>query len=394
MNKLTNPFTPGAGFLPPELAGRSEIIEQGAILAARARLLRAERGILLIGSRGVGKTALLKYLAEAARKDGNLPVVVEIQNNSQGLEELALKIREVLNSLDFASKVKTHVQEAFSVFANFVRRFSISIGSLGVEFETTSGLGNSGNLECDLSEVLLATARAAKEANTAIGLYVDELQNLPLDSMSGIVVALHHAAQELLPLYLVGSGLPTLRALVAKSKTYAERMFNYEEIGALNSKDAADAIRKPLWAMEVDIDRDALDAIFDVTGGYPFFLQECGYQVWLAAESSPISGESVAKALPGVRARLDRNFFDVRLDRISDGERLFLRTMADCSADDDTCEFADVAERLGKTTNALSMQRRALIRKGIIYAPRIGKLAYTVPRFGDYLRRTLSLAKN
>lgn len=384
MNKLTNPFTPGAGFLPPELAGRSSVVENGRVLAMRARLMRAERGILMVGPRGVGKTSLLKYLAEDARKVGNVVVVAEIQNDSRGLEELALKLRDALAELDYASKVKARVREAFAVLGNFVRRFKLSLGPIDVEMDV--GKGDSGNLECDLSDVLLTAARAAKEAGTAIGLYVDELQNVELTTLSGIVVALHHAAQDLLPLYLLGSGLPTLRSLVAKSKTYAERMFNYEIIGALDETASSDAIRKPLRTMDVDIEDEALAAIYRASAGYPFFLQECGYQVWQRAEKSPIAGTVVQAVLNDVTDRLDRNFFDVRMDRISEFERRFLRAMADVP-DRDGRSFSDIAARLGRSANSLSMVRRSLIRKGVVYSSRLGTLSYTVPMFDVYLKR-------
>lgn len=386
MNKLNNPFTPGAGFLPPELAGRGEIVENGKILAERVRRLRAERGMLLVGPRGVGKTSVLKVLAESARKSNVISVIAEIQNDSQGIEELAIKLREALHALDFASKIKGSVREAFAVLGNFVRKFSVNIGSVGVEVELGGGLGESGNLECDFSEVLLSAARAAKSSDTAIGLYIDELQNMQLPVLSGIIVALHHAAQELLPLYLVGSGLPTLRPLVAKSKTYAERMFNYEEIGALDAEESADAIRKPLQGMGVDIDDDALAEIYRMSGGYPFFLQECGYQVWQHAEGSPVTRAVVKAVSRDVADRLDRNFFEVRLDRISDLERRFLRVMADIRGRDGV-ELSKVARALGRSANSLSMVRRSLIRKGVIYSPRIGAVAYTVPLFGEYMRR-------
>ena len=388
MDKIRNPFTPGAGFLPPELAGRASVIDDGRVLAERTRLLRAERGLLLIGSRGVGKTSLLKWLAEDARRSGIIPVLAEIQNDSQGIEELSAKLKEALHALDFASKVKAGVRESFSVLGNFIRKFSVNVGSVGVEIETCGGLGESGNLESDLSDVLLTAARAAKAAGTAIGLYVDELQNMQLQTLCGIIVSLHHAAQELLPLYLVGSGLPTVRGQIAKSKTYAERMFNYEEIGALDEAASKDAVRKPMQSMGVDIDEAALKTVFRVSKGYPFFLQECGYQVWQFAEKSPVTGKVAGRALANIEERLDRNFFSVRLDRISELERTFLRTMADVPGDGAKA-LTDIAGRMGRSANSLSMMRRSLIGKGILYSPGIGTVAYTVPLFGEYMKRVL-----
>lgn len=386
MNKIDNPFTPGAGFLPPELAGRERVIEDGRVVAARTRLLRAERGLMLIGSRGVGKTSLLKWLAEDARQSGVIPVIVEIQNDSQGIEELSAKMREALHTLDYVSKVKSGVRESFAVLGNFIRKFAVNVGSVGVEIETCAGLGESGNLESDLSDVLLSAARAAKEADTAIGLYVDELQNMRLATLSGIIVSLHHAAQELLPLYLIGSGLPTLRGLVAKSKTYAERMFGYEEVGALDVQASADAIRKPLEKMGVEIEDKALKAIYKLSGGYPFFLQECGYQLWQAAEKSPVKARDVKLVIPGVMERLDRNFFAVRLDRVSELERRFLLVMADVPGNE-AKPLSAIAKGLGRSANSLSMLRRSLIRKGVLYSSAEGTVSYTVPLFGEYLKR-------
>ena len=386
MNKLDNPFTPGAGFLPPELAGREQVIEDGRVVAARTKRLKAERGLMLVGSRGVGKTSLLKWLAEDARQSGVIPVVVEIQNDSQGLEELSSKMKDALHALDYVSKVKSGVRESFAVLGNFIRKFAINIGPVGVEIEACAGRGESGNLESDLSDVLMSAARAAKGAGTAIGLYVDELQNMRLDTMSGIIVSLHHAAQELLPLYLIGSGLPTVRGLVAKSKTYAERMFGYEEIGALDERASADAIRKPLKAMGVDIEDKALEAIFRLSGGYPFSLQECGYQVWQRAAGSPITAKDVKAVASEVSERLDRNFFAVRLDRISDLERKFLRVMADVPGDG-AKPLAAIAKKLGRSVNSLSMLRRSLIRKGVLYSSIEGTVSYTVPLFGEYMKR-------
>lgn len=389
MNKMDNPFTPGAGFLPPELAGRDRIIEDGRVVAARTKLLRAERGLMLVGSRGVGKTSLLKWLAEAARQSGIIPVVVEIQNDSQGIEELSAKMKDALHALDCISKVKSGVRESFAVLGNFIRKFAVNVGPVGIEVETCAGLGESGNLESDLSDVLMSAARAAKTAGTAIGLYVDELQNMQLATLSGIIVSLHHAAQELLPLYLIGSGLPTLRGLVARSKTYAERMFVYEEIGALDAQASANAIRKPLKAMNVDIDDKALTAIFRMSGGYPFFLQECGYQVWQRAEGSPVTEKDVKAVEADVSDRLDRNFFAVRLDRISELERRFLRVMADVSGDG-VKPLSAIAKGLGRSVNSLSMLRRSLIRKGVLYSSAEGTVSYTVPLFGEYMRRHYS----
>lgn len=388
MDKLQNPFTPGAGFMPPELAGREKAIENGELIARRTRLLRAERGMMLIGPRGVGKTALIKHLAEKARHDGIVAIVSEIRDDGRAIEELAVKLREALSTLDVSSNFKAGIREAFRALSSFVRRFSLNIGSIGVEIETDDVQSTSGNLEYDLAEVLLAVARAAKASGTALGLYLDELQNMLPETLSGVIVALHHAAQDMLPLYLIGSGLPTIRAIVGKSKTYAERMFTYESIGPLDEQATCDAVRKPLESVHVVIEDTALSVLYRESKGYPFFLQELGYTVWQQAERSPITHEVVERSLPSVFESLDRNFFDVRFDRISAGERRFLRAMADAGEAEEK-DIGAIAARLQKSPNALSMTRRSLIRKGMIYSPRQGTLSYTVPMFADYIKRVM-----
>lgn len=390
MDRIRNPFTPGAGYLPPELAGRNQVIEDGQVVALRTKLHRAERGLMLIGPRGVGKTVLLKCLSEHARENGIIPVISEIRNDKSDLEDLAQKLKEALYTLDFKCKVKSYIQEAFSVLGNFVRKFSLNIGDVGVSVELHRGLGESGNMELDLSQVLLSSARAAKAASTAIGLYIDELQNLEEEAMRGIIVALHRSAQELLPLYMIGSGLPTIRTLVGKSKTYAERMFVYETIGALDEDASWAALVKPFEDNGVSVEDAAFSEMFKASAGYPFFLQECGYQVWQHAKRSPIAVDDVVAILPQVMESLDRSFFEVRFDRVTAVEKRFLMAMAQGEPEKPQ-SIVDIAERMGRSANSLSMMRRSLIKKGMIFSPSIGMVAYTVPMFGAYMMRMSSV---
>ena len=379
MDRMKNPFTPGAGALPPELAGRSEAIEDGRVLSGRTRNGRYEKSLMLIGLRGVGKTVLLKYLAESARKEGVIPLMIEVREPESAVEELAVRLKEVLASIDFSCHVKSSINFAFSALKNFGKSISVNIGEFGITVETAPGVGDTGNMEFDLSEVLKAAARAAREAGVAIGLYIDELQNMDIAAMRGIIVALHHAAQDGLPLFLVGSGLPSIRALVGKSKTYAERMFNYREIGALSEEDVSSAISKPFKDVGVEVTPSAIGRIFQYSGGYPYFLQEYGYQLWLEADGGEIDIPLIERALPMVHRRLDDNFFDVRFDRVTNKEREFLRAMAD---DSSPIAVAAVAARLNRPLNAISAVRAALIRKGMVYSPSHGTIAYTVPLFG------------
>jgi len=390
MDKLKNPFTPGAGAYPPELAGRENVLEAGRIVAGRTLLGRYEKGLMLIGLRGVGKTVLLKNMAENSRLAGIVPVMVEVRNAADDMEELSIRIKEALTTIDFKSKVKSSVNLAYSVLKNFVRSIAVNIGEFGVSVEVDHGLGRTGSMEFDLSEVLMATARAAKQSGTAVGLYIDELQNLNVEAVRGIIVALHHAAQELLPLYLIGSGLPSIRSVIGKSKTYAERMFNYEEIGALDFKSTQDAIVRPLSAEGISIETSVLEKLYGQTGGYPYFLQEWGYQLWVKATGTEITEKDMSDISEVVFERLDRNFFDVRFDRVSILEREVLLAMA---ADTDReVAIADVAARMGRSQTAMSAVRASLIRKGMVYSSSYGRLSYTVPLFAEYLNRKVRVA--
>jgi len=387
MDKMKNPFTPGAGAYPPELAGRDSVLEDARVVAGRVLLGRYEKGLMLIGLRGVGKTVLLKNMAENARQAGVVPVIVEVRNSENDMEELSLRIKEALTLIDFKSKVKASVNHAYSVLRNFVKSIAVNIGDFGVSVEVEHGVGKTGSLEFDLSEVLMAAARAAKDSGTAVGLYVDELQNLNVEAVRGIIVALHHAGQELLPLYLIGSGLPSIRGVIGKSKTYAERMFNYEEIGALDFEATKDAIGRPLRAEGILISDAVLKDLYEQTKGYPYFLQEWGYQLWVHASGSEIVGKDMSEIVEVVRDRLDRNFFDVRFDRVSNLEREMLCAMSAEGGVD--VAVADIAARMGRTQSALSTARASLIRKGMIYPSAFGRLAYTVPMFSAYLQRKM-----
>jgi len=387
MDKLKNPFTPGAGAYPPELAGRATVLEDGRIVAGRTLLGRYEKGLMLIGLRGVGKTVLLKNMAESARLAGVVPVIVEVRNSSDDMEELSLRIKEALSAIDFKSKVKSSVNHAYSVLRNFVKSIAVNIGEFGVSVEVDHGVGRSGSMEFDLSEVLMAAARAAKESGTAVGLYIDELQNLNLEAVRGVIVALHHAAQELLPLYLVGSGLPSIRGVIGKSKTYAERMFNYEEIGALDFEATEAAIVRPLSAEGIAISPSVVKKLFEQTRGYPYFLQEWGYQLWVQATGETITDGDMSAIAEIVFKRLDGNFFDVRFDRVSNLEREVLLAMSVGGGAD--VAMSDVASRMGRTLAALSTARASLIRKGMVYPSSYGRLSYTVPLFAEYVKRKM-----
>jgi len=387
MDRLHNPFTPGAGASPPELAGRAKIIEDGGILTGRLLLGRYERSILLIGLRGVGKTVLLRHLAENAKKEQITPVIIEARGDKGDIEELSLRLKEALTAIDFTTKMKASVNFAFSALRNFVKSFSINIGEFGLSVELADGFASSGRMEIDLSEVLVACGRAAKEAETAIGLYVDELQNLNIEAVRGIIVALHRSAQESLPLYLIGSGLPSIKGLIGKSKTYAERMFRYEEIGALLEQDSDAAITIPLNANGVNIDAAAISAVYSHTKGYPYFLQEFGYAIWMEATKSNVSVEDVQRIAPDVKRRLDENFFDVRFERVSNSERQALRIMAEFPGE--SVSVAEVAARMGRSLSAFSPIRASLIKKGVVFSPAHGLISYTVPLFGEYMKRVM-----
>jgi hypothetical protein len=389
MDPIKNPFSPGAGSPPPELVGREEILEQANILFGRVRQKRSEKSILLTGLRGVGKTVLLNEMERMATRDGYRTIFVEAHEDKALAVLLAPPLRKALYELDRMAGTGDKVRRGLAVLKSFLNGVKITIGEveIGLDIEPEQGAADSGFLESDLTNLFVAVAEAAEERHTAVALFIDELQYFNAKELSALIMAMHKLQQVKLPLVLLGAGLPILPGLAGESKSYAERLFSFPDIGPLSEPDAAKALRDPTRSAGVDFDDRALADIFRLTRGYPYFLQEWGYQAWNRAASSPITLQMVHDATPTVVRRLDQNFFRVRFDRLTPSEKRFLRAMASLGAG--PCRTADVAAALGIKITSLGPLRSNLIGKGMIYSPAHGDMAFTVPLFNEFMCRAM-----
>lgn len=389
MDPIKNPFSPGAGAPPPELVGRDGLLEQARILLGRVKLKRPEKSLLMTGLRGVGKTVLLNQIERMARQADYHSILLEAHEDKPLGELIYPALKSLLFELDRVAGTGDKVKRGLAVLRSFIGSIKLTVSdmALGLDIEPAKGTADSGDLEIDLPNLFVALAEAAEERKTAVAILVDEIQYLSQKELGALIMAMHRMQQRQLPLVLLAAGLPVLPGMAGESKSYAERLFNFPDIGALSKDDAAKALRDPAQAVGVDFQAGALQEIFRLTHGYPYFLQEWGYQAWNTAAASPITLKIVQDATPEVMRRLDRNFFRVRFDRLTPGERHFLRAMAHLGPG--SHRTGDIAETLGMTVKGIGPVRSKLIKKGMIYSPAHGDMAFTVPLFDEFMKRAI-----
>ena len=389
MNPVGNPFAPGAGTPPPELAGRDELRETVRIALERTRLGRPAKSILMVGLRGVGKTVLLDRMREDAEATGIHTLRVETPESRSLPAILAPQLRQALLRLSRNDQAKELAQRALRGLAGFAKTLKLKYADIevGFDFEPEPGLADNGDLEHDLQALLEAAGEAAQKAGTALVMFVDELQYVEEEELAALITALHRAAQRKLPVVLVGAGLPQLRGRMGRAKSYAERLFDFPEIGPLPPPAARTAIAKPAEAEGVHVNADALGRIVQKTHGYPYFLQEWGKHAWDTASQSPITLQDVELASASAIAALDESFFRVRFDRLTPLEKRYLRAMAELGAGPH--RSGDIAEQLKRDVTALGPTRNQLIAKGMIWSPNHGDTAFTVPLFDQFMHRIM-----
>jgi AAA ATPase domain len=388
MDPRRNPFSPGAGTPPPELAGRDALIERAAIALDRIRDRRAARSIILYGLRGVGKTVLLGKIRLDAESRGIVTVSVESPEDRSLPALLVPALRLALIKLSRVEAAKKGVKRALHALAGFAK-LKAKFGDLEValDFEPEPGLADSGDLDLDLAELLCAVGEAAVERGTAIILFIDELQYVPQAQLAALIGALHAVSQRQLPVTMVGAGLPQLLGNSGRAKSYAERLFEFVSVDRLEPEAATDAIKRPIEREGAAIEPAAIDEIVAQTLGYPYFLQEWGKHSWDVAMTSPITVADVRQASVEALAELDDSFFRVRFDRLTPVEKRYLRAMADIGPGPH--RSGDIAERLGRNVSTTAPVRNSLIIKGMLYSPAHGDTAFTVPLFDDFMRRTI-----
>lgn len=389
MDPIINPFAPGAGSPPPELAGRDAVLEQARVALGRIRSARSAKSVMIVGLRGVGKTVLLNRIQAVAEEQGYLAEVLEAPENKSLAALLAPALRSLILKLDRGEQVSAAVRKAFRALRGFAAAIKVSYNDIeiGLDGETEPGVADSGDLEADVQDLLLSVGEAAKDCKTAVALVIDELQYLSELEMSALIVGMHKVSQKQLPLVLFGAGLPQLVGLTGRSKSYAERLFDFPEAGPLSFDESVKALRGPALQEGADFTDAAIRRIYELTEGYPYFIQEWGYHAWLSAGRSPIDVIDVDEATPKAIAALDRSFFRVRFDRLTPAEKRYLRAMAALGAGPH--RSGDIAHQLGVKVSSTGPVRASLISKGMVYSPAHGDTAFTVPLFDQFMRRAM-----
>ena len=391
MDPRKNPYAPGAGTPPPELAGRDLLLENASIGLDRVRAGLSAKCLVMVGLRGVGKTVLLNRIAIDADAKGFATVVVEAPEGGSLPALLASPLRAALVKISRKKAAEELAKRALQALAGFASAMKVKYQDVefGVDLDAEPGVADSGNLEHDLLDLFRVAGEAAQENKTALTLFVDELQYLERSQFGAMIAALHRIAQMQLPVALVGAGLPQIVARAGEAKSYAERLFSFADIGPLEDAPAALALEAPAQSYGVAYERAAIEEIIRRTRGYPYFLQEWGKHCWDSAEASPVTVADVDTATADAILELDATFFRVRLDRLTPAQKRYLRAMAELGPGPH--RSGKVAEVLDKRVTSVAPTRALLIEKGMIYSPAHGDTAFTVPLFDEYLRRTMPL---
>ncbi len=386
MDPTRNPFAPGAGARPPELAGRESIIDAANVAMQRIRSGRQEKSQMLLGLRGVGKTVLLNRLAQLAEDMGSIVVPLEAPEGQRLAAFLAPALKSVLLRLSRVAQARELAQRGLGALRGFASAFKVSIGEIELSI-SPEPIADSGNLEIDLPELMGSVGRAAQAANTSVVILLDEVQYLSEEDLRGLIVAMHRIAQRGWPVILFGAGLPQVAALAGEAKSYAERLFDYPEVGPLPPAAARSALLDPIVEEGESISEDALNRILSITEGYPYFLQEWGKHSWNTAGKSPITADDVEMASSLATVALDRSFFRVRFDRLTPREQDYLRAMA--ALGPGPHRSGDIADALGIKVQQAGPLRNGLIKKGMIWSPAHGQTAFTVPMFDAFMIRAI-----
>ena len=389
MDPITNPYTPGAGTPPRELAGRDELRNKVRVCLERLRIGNSAKSVIMVGLRGVGKTVLLDKMRLDAEGSGIQTVRIEVPENRSLPAVIAPALRIALLRLSKVEAAKVFAQRALRALAGLAKSLKVKYQDIevGLDFDAEPGLADNGDLEVDLAALFVESGIAARQAGTVLALFIDELQHIKQDQFAALISALHRCAQQNLPIAVVGAGLPQLLSIAGEAKSYSERLFDYPIVDKLARSPAIDVIRKPALALGVAFEDEAIEEIIRKTDGYPYFLQEWGKHAWDLAQATPITKNDVLEASQLTIATLDESFFKVRLERTTPSERRYLKAMADLGAGPH--RSGDIAQKLNKAATSLGPVRASLIAKGIVWSPSHGDTAFTVPLFHLYLLRTL-----
>jgi hypothetical protein len=404
VDPVRNPYAPGAGQRPPELAGRDDQLRAFAVVLERIARSKPERSIVLTGLRGVGKTVLLNALRSAAVRAHWGTGKLEARPDQRLRRPISAALHVAVRELGHPKS--EDVDYVLGVIKAFAQREAATTTRLrdrwnpGIDVAAVTGRADSGDIEIDLVELLTDVGGLAADVGRGVAIFIDEMQDLAPEDISALCAACHEISQSGLPVIVVGAGLPHLPAVLSASKSYSERLFRYSRIDRLDRSSADLALQSPAKDEGAEFHEDALAAMYAATGGYPYFIQAYGKVAWDSAPGSPITGEDIRVAAPEAETELAVGFFGSRYERATPGEREYLRAMADAAQiadqdaqgpdldDSESVTTASVAAVLDRKPQSLSVARDALLKKGLIYSSERGRIAFTVPHFGRYLRAT------
>ncbi|GAA1196294.1 ATP-binding protein [Prauserella alba] len=392
MDPVRNPFAPGAGQRPPELAGRERELDAFDVVLERVARGRPERSLMLTGLRGVGKTVLLGELRSMAIRRRWGAGKVEARPDAELRRPLSAALHRAVRDLAVRHRAPDRVDEVLAVLKAFALKSNKPDAKLrdrwqpGIDVPPAQGRADSGDIEIDLVELFTEVAELATDVGSGVALLIDEIQDLSPEDVSALCAACHELSQSGAPLVVVGAGLPHVPAVLSASKSYSERLFRYTRIDRLSREDADRAVLAPIEREDAEIAPHALDAMHTASGGYPYFIQAYGKAAWDAAPTNPITEEDVRVAAPEAEAELAVGFFGSRYERATPAEREYLRAMAELTqGKDESAVTSDIAVYLGRKPSSLSPARDSLMKKGLVYSAERGHIAFTVPHFGNYL---------
>ena len=390
MDNINNPYTPNAGATPEAFIGRDGQTEAFSVLLERLKRGRTEQSMIITGLRGVGKTVLLNKFAELAERIGWEVVELEASKHDETAfrQSIFSKFRAALLHLSPRRRWSKRARHAAEVLSSFVLSIDRE-GTFSVTWDVapSEGYADHGDLGLDLTDVFLAVGEVAKERTTGIVVLIDEVQFLTTTQLESLIQAVHKSVQKRLPITFVGAGLPQIAELAGDAKSYAERLFKFPRIDSLAPEDACRAIIEPAQAEGATFTEAAADLAVSITHGYPYFLQELGYQAWIIARDNLIDSDDVGAAREAYEAKLDSSFFRVRLDRATPLQTAYMRAMAELGSEPQ--KAADVAARMGRESSQVAPIRSQLIDMGLLYTPQHGYAAFTVPDFDTFMLRAV-----
>lgn len=387
MDPLRNPYVPGAGTPPAELAGRDLLLERAEVAMRRASLGRATQSPILVGLRGVGKTVLLVRIRQIAQSAQFQTASIEAVEGRTLADLIVPDLRRILISLSVVDGAHEFARRGLRVLKSFLSVFRVSYGDFEVGIDAERGVADSGVIANDLTDLMVSVGQAARAGRTSVALLIDELQYLSEVEFGALITAIHRINQEQLPVVLIGAGLPQILALAGDSKSYSERLFTYPEVGPLDDDAAREAILNPAREEGADFEREAVDEILRVTERYPYFLQQWGHEAWNIAQGPIIKAPDVLEATTAAIAKLDESFFRHRFDRCNRSEKRYMRALAELGPGHH--KSGAIADQLGLKVTSVGPTRSKLITKGMIYSHQHGDTAFTVPLFDAYMRRVM-----